>query len=197
MKVDAGRFWGPTLLWGLGLVFVYTVGAFVGEPATGTCMFVLMPYFAAIAATVPIVRSGRFGAGLVAFIPYAVLGFVPLYVFDWAQSHALRGIWAVFAWSATGPVIGVCADAAYRLTASRSEPVRATVTGAVMQAATFVLMLLGLTLLYMDPSAGDSHARLFDSEWYFTAPWMIANGAFGGYTAHTMFGHARPDLLHG
>jgi hypothetical protein len=57
--------WETILVWGLALVAVFTAGAFVGEGATGTCMFIL--------------------------VPYAVLGFVPLFIFDWAQSHAMRG----------------------------------------------------------------------------------------------------------
>jgi hypothetical protein len=53
-------------------------------------MFILMPCFAAAAATVPVIRTGRFGAGVVTYIPYAALGFVPLYLFDYAQPHGGR-----------------------------------------------------------------------------------------------------------
>ncbi len=177
------RFWKTTLLWGLVLTVVLSFGAFVGEKYAGACMFILMPYFAAIAATLPIVFLGRFGAGLATYLPYAVLGFAPLFYFDWLQSHALRGLWAVIVWTATGPLIGLCADLAYRLSARLGERWRAAAAGAAVQAATFAVMLLGLTLLYVDPSGADSHVRLFDTYWYFTAPWMIANGAFGGFTA--------------
>jgi hypothetical protein len=171
------------LFWGLVLVLVFGFGAFVGEKYSGTCMFILMPYFAALAAALPLVQVGRFGAGLATYLPYAVLGFAPLFYFDWLQSHALRGLWAVILWAAAGPLIGLCADLAYRLAARLPERWRAAVAGAVLQAATFATMLLGLTLLYVDPSGADSHTRLFDTYWYFTAPWMIANGAFGGFTA--------------
>jgi hypothetical protein len=178
--------WTTILIWGLALVAVLTVGAFVGEDATGTCMFILMPYFAGLAATMPILKVRRFGAGIGTYIPYAVLGFVPLFMFDWAQSHALRGLWAVFAWCATGPLIGLCADAAWGLSARLHDRTRAILVGAVVQAVTFAVMLLGLTLLYVDPSAGDSHAELFHTKWLFTAPWMALNGAFGGFTAHAI-----------
>lgn len=174
------------LIWGLALTAVLTVGAFAGEDATGTCMFILMPYFVGLAATMPILKVRRFGVGIGTFIPYAVLGFAPLLVFDWVQSHALRGLWAVFAWSATGPLIGLCADAAWGLSAKLHDRTRAILVGAAVQAVTFAVMLLGLTLLYVDPSAGDSHARLFDTKWFFTAPWMALNGAFGGYTAYAI-----------
>jgi len=177
------RFWKTTLFWGLVLVLVFSFGAFVGEKHSGTCMFILMPYFAALAATLPLLRVGRFGAGLVTYLPYAVLGFAPLFYFDWLQSHALRGFWAVLVWSATGPLVGLCADLAYRFSARLPERWRGAIVGAVVQAATFAMMVLGLTLLYVDPSGADSHVRLFDTYYYFTAPWMIVNGAFGGFTA--------------
>jgi hypothetical protein len=161
-------------------------GAFVGERFTGTCMFILMPYFAAMAVAMPVIKTRRFGAGMAAFLPYTVLGFVPLLVFDWLQSHALRGLWAVFAWSATGPLIGLVADLSYRLTTRFSERTRAIVVGAAVQAAWFAVMLVGLNYLYVDQSAADSHARLFDRSWYFTLPWMALNGAFGGLTARAI-----------
>lgn len=49
------------------------------------------------------------------------------------------------------------------------------------------MILLGLTQLYVDPTAADSHARLFDTYYYFTAPWMVVNGAFGGFTAWALW----------
>jgi hypothetical protein len=177
------RFWATSLLWGLVLTLVLSFGAFVGEKLSGTCMFILMPYFAALVATIPVLRMGRFGAGMVTYLPYAVLGFVPLLYFDWLQSYALRGLWAVFVWSASGPLIGLCADLAYRLSAPLRERWRGVIVGTVVQAATFAMMLVGLTQLYVDPTGADSHTRLFDTYGYFTAPWMAVNGAFGGFTA--------------
>ncbi len=177
------RFWGPALGWGLLLVAVLSFGAFAGEPMTGTCMFILMPYFAALAVVLPVVRTRRFGAATVAYLPYAALGAVPLYIFDYAQSHALKGLWALAIWALSGPLIGVSIDTAWSLSGKLRDGARAALAGAVAQAVTFGVMLLGLTYLYVDPSAADSHLRLFDTSWYFTAPWMIANGAFGGFTA--------------
>jgi hypothetical protein len=188
---NRASFWKPVLIGGLGIIAVLTFTAFVGEPFTGTCMFILSPFFVALAASYPILRTERFGAGMAAYLPYALLGFIPLYIFDYLQSHALKGLWAVVVWSATGPFIGLCADAAFHISSRLAKGVRAAIVGAVVQAATFVVMLLGLTLLYVDPSAADSHARLFDTTWYFTAPWMVLNGAFGGYTAHALVSRAR------
>jgi len=111
------------------------------------------------------------------------LGFAPLFYFDWLQSRALHGLWAVLVWTATGPLIGLCADLTYMLSMRLEERWRGVLVGAVVQAATFAFMLLGLTQLYVDPSGADSHVRLFDTHYYFTAPWMVVNGAFGGFTA--------------
>ena len=86
------RFWKTSLLWGLALFLSLSFGAFVGERFSGTCMFILMPYFAALAATMPVLQVGRFGAGIVTYLPYAVLGFAPLFYFDWLQSRALQGL---------------------------------------------------------------------------------------------------------
>lgn len=184
METNRGsRFWRTSLLWGLALTLVFGFGAFVGERFTGTCMFILMPSFAALAAVVPILKLERFGAGMATYLPYALLGFGPLFYFDWLQSRAMHGLWAVFVFSATGPFIGLCADLAYRLSKRLEQRCRGAIAGAAVQAATFAVMALGLTLLYVDPSGADSHVRLFDTHYYFTAPWMILNGALGGFAA--------------
>jgi hypothetical protein len=63
------QLWKTSLLWGLVLFLVMSFGAFVGERFSGTCMFILMPYFAALAAALPVLQVGRFGAGIVAYLP--------------------------------------------------------------------------------------------------------------------------------
>ncbi len=184
------QFWRTSLLWGLALTLVLAFGAFV-EGLAGTCMFILMPGFAALAAVMPILKLDRFGAGLVTYLPYALLGFAPLFYFDWLQSRALVGLWAVFVFSATGPLIGLCADLAYKLSERLEQRWRGAITGAAVQAATFAVMALGLTLLYVDPSGAESHVRLFDTRYYFTAPWMMLNGAMGGVAAWALQRPAR------
>ena len=63
--------WKTILVWGLGLVAVLMVGAFIDVSAvSGTCMFVLVPYFAAITATVPVITVKRFGTGIWVYVPY-------------------------------------------------------------------------------------------------------------------------------
>jgi hypothetical protein len=63
---------------------------------------------------------------------------------------------------------------------------RAIILGAAAQAVTFVVMLLGLTYLYVADSSMSSHLRFLDQKWLFTLPWMLVNGAFGGYTAYAL-----------
>ncbi len=173
--------------WGFILVAVLMLGAMVEMTGvSGTCMFVLMSAFAAFAATYPILRVDRFGTGVLTYLPYTVIGFVPLLVFDWLQDHSLKGLWAVFVWTVSSPAIGLCADLAYRAAGPLGRRSRAMITGAALQAATFVVMLLGLTYLYVDPTAADSHLRLFDTKYWFTLPWMVVNGAFGGLAAHAL-----------
>jgi len=119
------------------------------------------------------------------YVPYMLIGIAPLYYFDWLQSGALVGFWAVFAWGATGLIIGVCLDLANLLAARASERTRAMAIGAMMQVVTFAVTLLGLTYLYA-PTSMAGHLHFFDREWLFTLPWMGVNGAFGGYTAYAL-----------
>jgi hypothetical protein len=70
--------------------------------------------------------------------------------------------------------------------AAGSPRERAVVAGLAMQVVTFVVMLVGLKYLYHSSAAGVGHLHFFDTEWYFTLPWMAINGAFGGYTAHAI-----------
>jgi hypothetical protein len=57
---------------------------------------------------------------------------------------------------------------------------------AVMQAAQFVVALLGLRYLYVPTSSMAGHLYLYSEQWFFTLPWMALNGAFGGYTAYAL-----------
>ncbi len=171
------------LLWGLVLTGVYSAGAFAGEMYSGTCMFVLIPYFGALAALIPVTRLRRFGAVIGTYIPYTVLGFFPLFFFDWQQSHALLGPWAAAVFALSSLLIGLAADTAWLLSGRLSDRARAALTGGVLQAVTFLVMLLGLRYLYVSSLDPGGHLHFFTREWFFTLPWMTVNGAFGGYTA--------------
>lgn len=179
--------WKTILTWGIAIVAVLMLGAVVEmSGASGTCMFILVPYFAALAATYPLLALDRFGVGILVFIPYAVLGFPPLYFFDWLQSRALIGLWAVFVWALSGPFIGLCLDLTNHLGRLLSEKSKAILIGAMMQVVTFFVMLVGLGYLYTPSSSMAGHFHFFSREWYFTLPWMAVNGAFGGYTAYAL-----------
>ena len=181
------RAWKPILVWGLVFVAVYMVGAVIDMTAvSGTCMFILMPYFAAMAVTIPILRVKHFGSGVAVFIPYVLIGFFPLYFFDWMQKRSLASLWAVFAYALSGILIGLCLDLANILSARLRERTRAIIIGATAQAVTFAVMLIGLTYLYLPGSSMAGHLHFFNREWFLTLPWMALNGAFGGYTAYAL-----------
>jgi hypothetical protein len=187
-KVDA---WKTILVWGLAIIGVNTVGAYAGERYSGTCMFILIPYFTSLAAVMPAVKVKRFGAITGAFIPYFALGFIPLYYYDWLQQRSLVGLWAVFAFSASGLLIGLFADLACLAARRLREGARMATTGAVVQIVTFITMLVGLKYLYLNSAVAVGHLHFFDKEWFFTLPWLALNGAFGGYTAYALGGRAR------
>jgi hypothetical protein len=179
--------WKTILIWGLLLVAVYMIGAVIEMiNVSGTCMFILMPYFAALVATYPILILNRFGTGVAVYVPYVVIGFLPLYYFDWVQNGALVGEWAVFVWSATGLLIGLSLDIVNRIMIQASERNRAIVIGTTMQAVTFFVMLIGLTYLYTPNSSMGSHLLFFSQKWLFTLPWVLLNGCFGGFTAYAL-----------
>lgn len=179
--------WKTVLLWGLLLVVVLMVGAMIDNSGvSGTCMFILAAYFAAIAGSFPVLAVNRFGTGMLTFLPYVLIGFFPMYYFDWLQRPALVGLWAVFAYSLSGFVIGAGMDVANLLARRLPERTRAILVGATMQALTFVITLVGLGYLYTATSSMAAHVRFFDHFWYFSLPWMVVNGAFGGYTAYAL-----------
>jgi hypothetical protein len=178
-----GSGWKIMLGWGVVLTAVLSIGAFAVEKYSGTCMFVAMPYFVSLAALMPAVKLKRFGSTIGAYIPYTVLGFFPLFYFDWLVSRSLVGLWAVFVFALSGFLIGACADLVYGFPFRMSGRTRAVAAGMAVQAATFFTMLLGLKYLYLNSADAASHLHFFDQNWFFTLPWMVVNGGFGGYTA--------------
>jgi hypothetical protein len=173
------------LIWSFILIAILMVGAVIDNAGvSGTCMFILIPYFAAIAATIPVLKVRRVGTGILVFVPYTLVGFVPMYIFDWKQNASLVGLWAVFAAALISLFIGASLDLAWALSHKSGEKTRAIAIGATMQAATFVVMFITLKFLYLPASDMAAHVHFFDRQWFFTLPWMALNGAFGGYTAY-------------
>jgi hypothetical protein len=183
-------FWKNTLFWGLVIIAVYAVSSFTTEPYSGTCMFILIPYFMSLVSVMPVARLRRFGAMTVAYIPYAVIGFFPLYFFEWLEAKSLVGLWAAFAFCVPGLLIGLGADLAFLATKRLHDGIRAIAAGAAVQIVTFFTMLLGFTFLYVNPDS-IAHLHFFNREWYFTLPWLALNGGFGGYTAYAITRLAR------
>ncbi len=182
------------LLWGLALTAVLSVGAFPGEMFSGTCMFILVPGFAAFAATMSVATVRRFGATMGAYVPYAVIGFFPLFFFDWQQTHALVGAWAAVVFALSSFVIGLAADAAWTLAARLSDRTRAIIVGVVLESVTFFVMFFGLQYLYVPSADPGGHIHFFTREWFFTLPWMAVNGAFGGWAAWAVASSRRRAL---
>ncbi len=181
------RSWKTILLWGMVLVAVLMVGAVIDySGVSGTCMFILMPYLSAVPAVIPVLVVRRAGTGMATFLPYVLIGFFPMYVFDWLQRPALIGLWAVFVYAASGLVIGAGMDLVHLLAGRLHERTRAILVGATMQALTFAATLVGLGYLYLPTSDMAAHVRFYDQGWFFSLPWMVLNGALGGYTAYTL-----------
>ena len=59
-KGEGGLFPGPERSEGPSLTFIDAIGI------SGACMFILMPYFTALAATYPAIALNRFGTGMLA-----------------------------------------------------------------------------------------------------------------------------------
>jgi hypothetical protein len=165
---------------------VMTAGAFVVEPFSGGCMFIIPAYFMVLAVAIPILRLQRFGAGMAVFLPYAVLGFFPTWYFEWHLSGSLIGLWGVFVWCLIGPLVGLTADLTFRLLPhSLDGRWRAVALGAVTGAAIYATTWAALAVLYRDPQSG-AHFRFFTEGIVFSLPWLAINGGFAGYTAHSL-----------
>ncbi|HSJ52773.1 MAG TPA: hypothetical protein VLC52_03415 [Anaerolineae bacterium] len=179
------RFWKTALLLGAVHFLVMTFGLVV-EAYSGGCMFVIPAYFMVLPVAISILLLRRVGAGAAVFLPYAVLGFPPTYYFEWQQSHALWGVWGVFAWCLIGPLVGLAGDLAYRfLPRSLPERWRAVATGAVLGAAIYLTTYLALAALYRRPEL-NTHFRFFTEGAWFSVPWLVVNGGFAGYTGYAL-----------
>lgn len=182
----ARKFWPTVLTFGSLHFLIMALGApLIDIPQYG-CMFVTPIYFIVLVVALPIARLRRFWAGTAVFLPYAIIGLLPTYYFEWLASHNLKGLWGVLAWCLIGPLAGLLGDLAYHLLPARlSESRRLTITGSVLGAAIYFTVLLALTTFYktIDPA---SHVRYFVQGWTFSLPWMVVNGGFAGYTAHAL-----------
>jgi hypothetical protein len=180
--------WQIILFFGVLLFLVNTLGAFWVEPYSGSCMFVLLAYFTALVVILPVLLIRRFGVGAAVYLPYMLLGVGFDYYFEWVVQRTLLSPWYALVWSLLGPATGLLVDVAYRLLPTRlHDHWKAAALGIVLALGTFFLTRWGLMSFYVQgSSASAGHMPFFQEKAIFSLPWMVINGAFGGYTAYAL-----------
>ncbi|MEW5869550.1 MAG: hypothetical protein AB1894_09770 [Chloroflexota bacterium] len=184
LSISTAKLWKTALLFG-GLHFlIMTYGAFVIEPTD--CQFVVPAYFMALPAMLSILRLRRFGAGTIVFLPYAIIGFFPVYYMDYVTLKTMLTVWGAVAWCLGGVLSGLAADLAFRFLPQRfSEKQRAILTGVVVGLGIYLTPLVAMTFFYA-PQPPESHYYLFTKEIVYTLSWLLVNGGFAGYTAYAI-----------
>lgn len=173
------------LVGGVLLFVVYMIGAFWELLVTrDMCMFFMIGYLMATVVITPMMMTKRFGMGTLVFIPYALIGLPLEYYMEWILDPVLISPFAAIIWSAIGPIVGFSADLTHRfIPKSANDRTRGVVTGLVLVTMHFLIMLAALAFLYTDPLPGLEH---YLNALGFTLPWLLMNGAFGGYTAYAL-----------
>jgi len=162
------------------------LGFLLVENASAGCMFVTPAYFIVLVVVLPILILQRIGAGAAIFLPYAILGFPPVYYYDWMVNHSLVSLWGAVGWCLIGPLVGFIGDLTFRfLPKGISGKWRAIVVGAVIGTAIFLTTLVALATFYKAATM-ESHYRFFTQGVYFSLPWLVVNGGFAGYTAYAL-----------
>lgn len=177
-------FWKTALLFGAVHFIVMTYGAFVIEQTD--CQFVVPAYFMALPAMLSILSLRRFGAGAVVFLPYAILGFYPVYYMDYVTSQTMLSVWGAVAWCLGGLFTGLGGDLAFRFLPHRiTERWRAILVGVVVGLGIFLTPLIAMTFFYA-PQPPESHYHYFTTEVAYSLSWLLVNGGFAGYTAYAI-----------
>ncbi len=148
------------------------------------CMFIMIGYLMATVVITPMMMTKKFGMGLLVYLPYALVGLPLEYYMEWVLDPVLISPWAAVIWSLIGPIVGLSTDLVYRfIPKSLHERVQGVILGIVLVIVHFLVMLAALAFLYVDPVPGLEH---YLNALGFTLPWLIMNGAFGGYTAYAL-----------
>jgi len=173
------------LAYGMLLFLVFTFGTVFELTVTnGVCFVYVISYFMALVVVAAIRQVGWRWTGVAVFLPYAVVGLPTVYMIEVVMEPTLIAPWAAVLSSLTGPLAGLTADMAFRtLPKSIRAELRSALTGMFAALGYFVFMLLSLAFLYKDPAPGLAH---YLNGIYLTLPWLLVNGALGGYTAHKM-----------
>lgn len=177
------RTWLSILIYGILLFFVFSFFTMFEIIVTnGVCFVYTISYFLSFTVVLAIRRVGAFGTGAAVFLPYAILGFFMEYWFDYVETPRLIAGWAAAIWSLNGPLAGFAADLAHRhLPRTIKLQYRSAITGMILSFSYFLLTLLTLAFLYAKPDL--TH---YLNGIYFTLPWLLVSGCFGGYTAYAM-----------
>ena len=159
----------------------------------GVCFHYVFAYFISLMVVVPVLATGRFGAGTAVYIPFATLGFFIEYYMEWVVNPNLIAPWAAAFWSIFGLLTGFSADLAYRFLPTHLKSVkRAVMVGMIVGIADFCLTLAVLTFPYKDPVSGVAHLLY---GWPIMLPYLLLSAAFAGYTAHAIANHVNTRPL--
>ena len=185
--------------YGAVLFGVFSAGsAFELIVTNRVCWVYVMSYFIAFVVTLAVRRVGRFGTGVAVFLPYAIPGFFMEYYLEYVVTPSLTAPWAAALWAGNGLAAGLVADLSERwLPASVNDAVRSALGGVATVFTYWLLVLLTLAFLYVNPAPGVAH---FLNGIAFTLPWLLVSGGFGGYTAYAMSrgpGAGRVSMPHG
>ena len=177
-------FWKTALLFGAVHFLVMTYGAFVIEPAD--CQWVIPAYFMALPVMLSILTLRRIGAGVMVFLPYAIIGFFMVYYMDYITLHTMLSVWGAVAWCLGGLLTGLAADLAFRFLPPRlPEKWRAILVGATIGLGIYLTPLVAMTFFYI-PQSPESHYTLFTRGVAYSISWLVVNGGFAGYTAYAL-----------
>jgi len=161
-----------------------TYGAFVIEQTD--CQWVVPAYFMALPVMLSILTIRRIGAGVMVFLPYAIIGFFMVYYMDYITLHIMLSVWGAVAWCLGGLLTGLAADLAFRFLPGRTpEKWRAILVGVTVGLGTYLTPLVAMTFFYI-PQAPDSHYHLFTNGIAYSLSWLLVNGGFAGYTAYAI-----------
>ncbi len=183
-SVPRPKYWKTALIFGAVHFLVMTYGALIIEQRD--CQWVVPAYFMALPVMLSILTLRRFGAGVVVFLPYAIIGFFMVYYMDYVTYHTMLNVWGAVAWCFGGLFTGLAADLAYRFLPARlSEKWRAILTGSIVGLGNYLTPLVAMTFFYI-PHPPESHYHLFTSGIAYSLSWLIVNSGFAGYTAYAI-----------
>ena len=182
--ISRPKFWKTALLYGAIHFLVMSYGAFIIEQTD--CQWVVPAYFMALPVMLSILALRRIGAGVVVFLPYAIVGFFIVYYMDYVTLHTMLSVWGAVAWCLGGLLTGLAADLAYRfLPPNIPEKWRAILTGAIIGLGNYLTPLVAMTFFY-NPHPPESHYYLFTSGIVYSLSWLVVNSGFAGYTAYAI-----------